>query len=377
MTLPMQTVIRRSTVIVPLSRWIAPLLFSVSASAWCAEPPPSASADPSSRAQTLFDTARAQLRQSNFAQACPLFEQSYHLEPALGTLINLATCREKEGKYASSLNAYFTVLLQAEARGDLARQAIAAERIAALRTMTSSVVVRLPSTLDPDSVTCTIDGVPVLAAELNKPIPMDGGSHELVVNRVSYPEFRAQFDLAPRGEQHVLDVPHATATVRASVESRRETVRDASKERSAVGYRAADDVATRRPPQVAVTAASTSNQADRASPNDARIIALSLAGLGAASFLVAGYYAVSAYRLDQRSTDQGCNAADVCPLPALNTRNEAIRAGNIATIATIAGGLLGASGLGLYLWSGTRSQARATVVSQPNAAIAVHVVGRF
>ena len=58
--------------------------------------------DEAATAQALFDQATALKANEDWAGACPKFESSYRLDPALGTLLNLANCFEKLGKIASA-----------------------------------------------------------------------------------------------------------------------------------------------------------------------------------------------------------------------------------------------------------------------------------
>src|SRR5262245_62114718 len=55
-----------------------------------------------SQAQGLFDGGRALMAAGKVAEACALFEQSQKLEPATTTLLNLASCREKNGELATA-----------------------------------------------------------------------------------------------------------------------------------------------------------------------------------------------------------------------------------------------------------------------------------
>ena len=53
-------------------------------------------------AQAQFDEARKLLKMGDTAAACDKLAESQRLEPAVGTLLNLATCYEKLGRTARS-----------------------------------------------------------------------------------------------------------------------------------------------------------------------------------------------------------------------------------------------------------------------------------
>lgn len=58
------------------------------------------------RADALFREARALMKAGDFESACPKLEESYRLDPAAGTAVNLGDCFEKTGKVGSALLAY-------------------------------------------------------------------------------------------------------------------------------------------------------------------------------------------------------------------------------------------------------------------------------
>ncbi len=80
-------------------------------------------------AEDLFRRAKALLADKRAAEACPLFHESYRLDPGMGTLLNLALCDEQIGKVASAWGAFRAVEQQAraavppnESRAQLARE---------------------------------------------------------------------------------------------------------------------------------------------------------------------------------------------------------------------------------------------------------------
>jgi hypothetical protein len=77
-----------------------PWLFALFCAA-CLTVTTGAMADPAV-AQKLFDQAKALLAEGKLAEACKRFEESYETDPAIGSLMNLADCLERDGRIASA-----------------------------------------------------------------------------------------------------------------------------------------------------------------------------------------------------------------------------------------------------------------------------------
>ncbi|MEQ9325008.1 MAG: tetratricopeptide repeat protein [Polyangiaceae bacterium] len=102
------------TTLTPSRRpWVLAPILTV-ALAWATP----ARADKVADAEALFNQAKDLRDAGNFERACPLFEDSQRLDPQLGTLINLADCYEKQGKWATAWARYKAAIEIAEKRGD-------------------------------------------------------------------------------------------------------------------------------------------------------------------------------------------------------------------------------------------------------------------
>src|SRR6186713_2867899 len=95
-------------------------------------------------AESLFADGRRLLAQGKFAEACPKFAESQRLDPAIGTLLNLADCYEKVGRTASAWAAFREAAALSHHGGDAKREAVAKERAAALEAQLSTLAIAVP-----------------------------------------------------------------------------------------------------------------------------------------------------------------------------------------------------------------------------------------
>ena len=82
------------------------------------------------QAESLFRQGRELMQQERFAEACERFAASQRLESALGTLLNLADCRAKNGEIATAWALFVMAAERAEATPGEGRRAQAARRLA-------------------------------------------------------------------------------------------------------------------------------------------------------------------------------------------------------------------------------------------------------
>ncbi|MEZ4364978.1 MAG: hypothetical protein R2939_01665 [Kofleriaceae bacterium] len=96
---------------------------------------------PSGEADRLFAEGQAALEDKDYATACALFERSKALEPALGTMLNLATCYEAWGRLASAREEFDAAREAAGRAGQVAFADAALERISLLEPRIPRLIV--------------------------------------------------------------------------------------------------------------------------------------------------------------------------------------------------------------------------------------------
>jgi hypothetical protein len=159
-----------------------------------------------SAAQTLFDEGRALMEKHDFKHACSKFAESQSLEPATGTLLNLALCHERRGALATAWIHYQDALASATREHNQAREGLARERIQLLEQKLARLVVMAPAE-PPKGLWVQVDGVSLGEAAWGVELPVDPGSHQLKAGAPGCQEVLVHFDIGAPGTRRVVTVP--------------------------------------------------------------------------------------------------------------------------------------------------------------------------
>lgn len=95
------------------------------------------------QAEKYFQEGRQLMAEKAFEQACPLFEKSHRLEPALGTLLNWADCLERAGHLAQAYVSFNEAAAWAARNHESKREEVALQRAASLKTKVTFVALHL------------------------------------------------------------------------------------------------------------------------------------------------------------------------------------------------------------------------------------------
>jgi hypothetical protein len=153
---------------------------------------PVAHADPA--AEQLFQEGRDLLAKGDIPAACDRFERSQALEPRVGTLLNLGSCREEQGHLADAWEAFTAAHSLATAARD-GRAPDAAARAAALAPKLAHLTIRVPDE-HPDGLVVTRHGKPLPEAAWGIEGPMDPGRYEITAKAPGFLAWSTTVELA-------------------------------------------------------------------------------------------------------------------------------------------------------------------------------------
>lgn len=155
--------------------------------------------------ERLFREGRELMLEGRFDEACPKIAESQRIDPHVGTLLNLAACHERQGRFASAWVEYQQALTTARAEGQADREHLAEERIAVVAPRVPWVTIRASSP-PPPGVEITLDGAVVAPAALGKEMPVDAGDHVVRATSHEGAPFEERFVLA-EAEHRTVSLP--------------------------------------------------------------------------------------------------------------------------------------------------------------------------
>jgi tetratricopeptide (TPR) repeat protein len=270
-------------------------------------------------AERLFADGKRLLAKKQYDKACAAFAESFAIDPAIGTQLNLGLCYEKWGRWVEAFRAYAEAAKLAREADDDRFSRIRQQLERAGRNV-ARVVVRVPADADP-RLELLLDGKPL--GPPNEELAVEPGPHTLVARVPGRANLTEELDLSA-GQREVieLDVPRRGAE--------RGTPRPVAKPTTAPRPEAEGD---------ATTPASTRKRG--------RLIAgIGLTAAGVSSLGVASYVALDA-RAQYRAAAVDCPGGMCTTQEAADLTNEAHQRARQMTYV-FAGGIA-LTAIGTYL----------------------------
>jgi hypothetical protein len=306
-------------------------------------------------AHALFYEGRTLMQQNRFADACPKLEESMRLRPGLGTEFNLADCNEHLGKVTSAWAGFLAVAAAAKAENQPEREKVARKRAQALDARLPKLVIEVSAS--PAFVEVKRDGIDIGSAAWGVAVPVDPGTH------------RVSATASGKGTWETTITASEGKTVRVSVPRELPPPPSVAAAPARVGG---------SPPvqSEAFTTTTTTAASDFPAPiiernGDAqRTVGWIVGSAGVVGLGVGAGFALSS--LGKRNDARSHCAGNQCDAAGVGLRDDAIRNGNVATVATIVGGAAVAGGVVLVLTAprSPESQGRAGAIrAVPNVAV--------
>lgn len=308
-------------------------------------------AEQKAAAQALFDEARKLTADSKYADACPKLAESYRLDPTMGTKFYLAECYEHVGKLASAWSYYLEVADQARAAGQKDREEFSRGRAEALKGRLPSLKVEVsPGARAIPGLTVQRDGLQLGEPQWGLAVPVDLGEHAVTASAPGRKAWEAKITVEKEAEPVTVEVPALSPEPPPAVEAPKPP-----------------------PPKPAPPPPPPPSFWSGQRIGGAALGVAGLAGIG-----LGAYFGLQATSKQSESDDGHCDAEGFCDSIGITLRDEAISAATISTIGFIAGGVLLAGGVTLFLTAPSGGAAGA----RPEAAIVLRpagmaVVGRF
>ena len=284
---------------------------------------PIAAAQGKSQADVLFDEGTALMNAGKYGEACPKLEQSLKLDPGIGGMLWLADCYDRAGRTASAYNEYKAAeKLAADTKDPKGRDKVASKRAAQLEPKLSKLIL-VPPTPVPAGLEITRDGEKVDLSQLGVAVVVDPGPHAIVVNAPGSNRWEKSVDVPPDG---------GTASIVLVV------------------------VATPKvePPPVV-------GPGDPGTPF--RIGGLIVAGVGLVGVgLGTAFGVIASSKLSDSNADNHCDAQNTCDAVGLGLRSDAQSAATISTVGFIAGAVMIAGGITMFVLAPKKSPAQTALV---------------
>lgn len=164
-----------------------------------------ARAEPS-RSDDLFQQGKALMDQGMAAAACEKFAESLAILRRGGTLLNLAACREKEGKNATALRLFAEAQEVARRDGRADRDAASVEGISRVRSKVSWLTVRLAAGAATPDLAITCDGEALPRDTWGTPFAIDPGQHTVVASAPGRARLSSTVVVGPIRDQQAIEI---------------------------------------------------------------------------------------------------------------------------------------------------------------------------
>jgi hypothetical protein len=166
------------------------------------------------QAEILFRQGKDQLAKGQIAEACAAFDASQKLEPTIATLLNQASCREKNGQLATAWGLFVEAARQTRtATDDAGRQMhrSASERAAKLEPRLSTLTITVLPENRIGGLEILRDNEVVDPGAWNRALPIDGGTYRITARAPGNAAWSSTVTIAAERDTKMVETPRLKA----------------------------------------------------------------------------------------------------------------------------------------------------------------------
>lgn len=164
------------------------------------------------QAEQLFRDAKKLFDSGKIAEACAAWEASERMDPSLGTLTNIANCREKNGDLATAWEAY--VALERRTAGVGKYQSLndlGSKKAAELEPRLSYLTINVPDEVRVEGLEVFRGGKLVDPGAWNRALPIDGGTHTITGRAPGHEAWSTSVTVERENDKKSVEVPRFKA----------------------------------------------------------------------------------------------------------------------------------------------------------------------
>lgn len=168
------------------------------------------------QAETLFRQGKDLMAHGNIADACAAFDASQKLDPTLATLLNQASCREKNGQLATAWGLFLDAERQSRAATDDATRQlhqVATDHAAKLEPRLSTLTITVAPENRVGGLEILRNREPVDPGAWNKALPVDGGTYKITARAPSNADWSSTVTVLVERDAKTIETPKLKAAV--------------------------------------------------------------------------------------------------------------------------------------------------------------------
>lgn len=162
----------------------------------------------SAEAEMLFRDGKRLIKEGKIAEGCDKLEASNRLESSVGTLLNLADCREQNHQLTTAWATFRKAASLANVANDSKREAEARRRASALEPRLSYLTISVPDSIHVEGLKIARNGALVDPALWNQAVPVDVGTYDITGQAPGYEQWTTRVQVEGEGKTTNIQVPH-------------------------------------------------------------------------------------------------------------------------------------------------------------------------